>query len=134
MSILCMADSVSASDTANNFIINLDDTSPVIVYSASEDASQSSNFSAGWIVSGPSTGTGLHSTAADGASLTLQWNGEYKLFHFGVIFRGMVKGNLHYSAYSFQLGKPSGSPLLSILLLASFTMMILIFDSDLLYP
>lgn len=98
MSILCMADSVSASDTANNFIINLDDTSPVIVYSASEDASQSSNFSAGWIVSGPSTGTSLHSTAADGASLTLQWNGEYKLFHFGVIFRGMVKGNLHYSA------------------------------------
>ncbi|KAK7692350.1 hypothetical protein QCA50_003975 [Cerrena zonata] len=70
-----MADPDSASNTANNFIINLDDTSPVIVYSASDDASQASNFSAGWIVSGPSSGTSLHSTAADGASMSLRWNG-----------------------------------------------------------
>ena len=75
-----MADRDPASDTANNFDINIDDTSPVIVYSPSQDAPQSPDITSGWIVTNPSAGVTLHSTAVDNASLRLQWNGEYKFY------------------------------------------------------
>ena len=87
-----MADPVSASES-NSFTITIDDTSPSILYSPFGDTFAAPDLSLGWspfyadiggiggIINGSSNqlggGTTLHATEADGASLSLKWNGEF---------------------------------------------------------
>ena len=88
-----MAEIASHSSNDTEFVITVDDTSPTLVYSPFADPFGTPNLTAGWNpffsetgytpdpVSGEGNGTSLHVTSADGASLSLRWNGESTSFH-----------------------------------------------------
>ncbi|KAI0074664.1 hypothetical protein K474DRAFT_1699576 [Panus rudis PR-1116 ss-1] len=75
-----------SNDTANDFIIIIDDTSPTLSYSPSSVPLEGGSFITGWqsttaaALPLPDGGQGdiatsLHITASDGASVTVHWNG-----------------------------------------------------------
>lgn len=83
-----MAQTVPSSSNDTEIVITIDDTSPTITYRPSADTFSGPNLTAGWNpfysetgftpnpVTGEGMGTSLHVTSADGASLSLRWNGE----------------------------------------------------------
>ena len=83
----CMAQPASP-PAETDIVIAIDDTSPTIVYTPFADDPTGPNLTAGWNsfysetgftpdpVSGQGVGTSLHVTSADGASLSVRWNGE----------------------------------------------------------
>lgn len=86
-----MADTASSSGEDNSFDVTIDDTSPTIVYSPSDDGLDASSSANGWVScfasastslcnpsgeSAETNATTLHFTTTDGASIALDWNGE----------------------------------------------------------
>lgn len=79
---------IASSSNDTSFVITIDDTSPTFVYSPFADTFGTPNLTAGWNpyysetaftpnpLTGEGNGTSLHVTSADGASLSLRWNGE----------------------------------------------------------
>ncbi len=87
-----MADPFTSPTDSDFFNITIEDTSPTISYSPFADTFDTANVIAGWnpfftgsgLASSSSLGltgqgTSLHETSADGAKLSIQWNGEFNL-------------------------------------------------------
>ncbi|EKM54681.1 uncharacterized protein PHACADRAFT_210467 [Phanerochaete carnosa HHB-10118-sp] len=82
-----MAQILPSSPNETQIVITIDDTSPTIAYAPFADTHGSPNLTAGWNPSysetgftpdpanGEGVGTSLHVTSADGATLSLRWNG-----------------------------------------------------------
>lgn len=86
-----MADPFDNPTDSDLFNITIEDTSPTISYEPFADTFGAPNPNAGWnpfftdpnvgfasplTLGSTGKGTSLHETAADGAKLSIQWNGE----------------------------------------------------------
>ncbi|KAI0786650.1 hypothetical protein C8Q75DRAFT_808179 [Abortiporus biennis] len=103
-----MADSVPSTSDRNSFSITIEDDSPTVVYSPFADTFGTPNITSGWnpFFSGSGfasnspdlvgSGTGLHVTAADGASLTIGWNGS-AISVFGILLPTSTPSSATYS-------------------------------------
>lgn len=87
-----MADPVPAGESSS-FAIAIDDSSPTVLYSPFADTFAAPSLSTGWNpfptglgglfgASGSQSGQGMsvHATEADGASLSIRWNGKSRTF------------------------------------------------------
>ncbi|KAL4251440.1 hypothetical protein ABKN59_005708 [Abortiporus biennis] len=103
-----MADSVPSTSDRNSFSITIEDDSPTVVYSPFADTFGTPNITSGWnpffsdsgfASNSPDlvgSGTGLHVTAADGASLTIGWNGS-AISVFGILLPTSTPSSATYS-------------------------------------